>query len=82
MLNNKKKNIVRYRTPQLYLQLGMKLKTVQFVLPFSQQAWLKSSIDFNKAKRKEAKTAFEEDFFKLMKNAQYGKSLENVSVLN
>ena len=77
-LEDKKSYIVHYRTLKLYLELGMVLKAVHRVLTFRQHAWLKPFIEFNTAKRKVACNAFEKDFFKLMNNAPYGKSLENV----
>ena len=48
------------------------------VLSFKQKAWMKPFIDFNTQKRATATNSFEKDFFKLMVNAVYGKSLENV----
>lgn len=77
-LNDKTTYIVHYRTLKLYLEYGMELKAVHRVLSFRQCAWLKPFIDFNTMKRKAARNQFEKDFFKLMNNAPYGKSLENV----
>ena len=60
------------------LNNGLILKEVHSIIKFNQEVWLKPYIDMNIKLRTDAKIDFEKDFFKVMNNAVFGKTMENV----
>ena len=59
------------------LNHGLILKRVHKVIEFEQEAWLKPYIMMNTELRMQAKNDSKKDFFKLMNNAVFGKTMEN-----
>ena len=77
-LYNKKKNVIHIKSLKQALNHGLKLKKVHRIIEFNQKAWLKPFIDMNTELRKLVKDDFEKDLFKLMNNAVFGKTMENI----
>ena len=77
-LMDKENYVAHIRTLKFYLNKGMGLKSLNRMVKFKQRAWLRPWVDFNTNKIKEAKSDFEKDLVKLMSNAVYGKTMENM----
>ena len=73
-----KNYVVHIRALKQTLDHGLISKKVHKVIQFIQGAWLKEYIDMNTELRKQAKNDFEKNFFKLMKNSVFDKTMENV----
>ena len=77
-LYDKRNYIVHIRSLKQTLNHGVILKKVHRVIQFNQEAWLKPYIDMNTKLGNKAKNDFEKDFFKLMNNAVFGKTMQSV----
>ena len=77
-LRDKNNYVVHYKTLMQYLSLGMKLKKIHRGIKFIEADFLKPYIDKNTNLRTQAKNNFEKDFFKLMNNSVFGKTMENI----
>ena len=74
----RKNYVVHYRNLRQYLELGMKITAVHRGISFYQSPWMEPYIRKNTELRKTAANSFEKDFFKLMNNSVFGKTIENI----
>ena len=77
-LRDKKNYVIHIQALNQALQHGLRLDGIHRVIEFDQSPWLKTYIDFNTQLRTAATNDFEKDFFKLMNNSVFGKTMENI----
>ncbi len=77
-LNDKSKYVLHNENLKLYLKMGLKLVKIHRGITFEESCFMRSYIDLNTNMRTKGTTDFEKDFYKLMNNSVFGKTMENV----
>ena len=77
-LKDKKSYVIHIQALNQALQHGLRLDRIHRAIEFDQSPWLKTYIDFNTQLRTAATNDFKKDFFKLMNNLVFGKTMENI----
>ena len=72
--------MIRVRNLKLYKQLGMNVIKIHRALKFQQEAWMAPYIQLNTDLRTNATSEFEKNFFKLMNNSVFSKTMERIRV--
>ena len=75
---NKNNYVIHYRNLQQCLELGMELKKIHRILKFKQNNWMRPYIVFNTQKGMISNNKADKNFFKLMNNSVYSKTMENL----
>ena len=77
-LKDKKGYVVHINALNQALKHRLKLKKIHWVIEFQKSKWMMAYIMLNTRLRKDAKNEFKKDFFKLMNNSVFGKTMENI----
>lgn len=67
-----------HQNPESSIKAWLKIKKVHRVIRFGQRYWMKAYIMLNSTLRTAAKIEFENNFFKLMNNSIFGKTIKNI----
>ena len=77
-LRDKKNYVIHYKNLMQCISKGIELTKIHRGFRFVESEWMRLYINTNTNLRAQAKNNFEKDFFKLMNNSVFGKTIENI----
>ena len=77
-LQNKRNYVIHHCALKQCLENGLVLRKIHRGIKYEETSFLKEYVDLNTNLCKKSKNKFEKDFFKLMINSVFGKTMENV----
>ena len=77
-LQRKENYVVHYEALKLYKKYGLKITKIHRGIVFHDSPWMRPYINFNTRLRMQSKNEFEKNFFKLMNNSVFGKTMEDI----
>jgi hypothetical protein len=77
-LRDNERYVIHYKNFKLYHSLGLKVTKIHRAVKFRQEAWMAPYIQLNTSLTAKASSEFKNDFFKLMDNSVFGKTIVNL----
>jgi hypothetical protein len=72
----RKNYVLHYRNLQLYVKLGLKVTRIHRAVKFTQRPIISEYIQTNSQRRAESTNNFDSDYYKLLSNSLFGKTIE------
>ena len=72
----KERYVLHYRNLKLYVELGLEVSEIHIGLKFIQEPVIKNYIEFNSNRRAQAQNTFDSNYYKLLSNSLFGKTIE------